>query len=145
MAHSISKHRNPTRTFQGAKIGTKQSGFTIIEVIIALTIVAVALPALLNLVLIQTDNTHHLRERTLAEYVARNQLNTQRINYQLTERILNGRQTGTEEFSGIEWHWIAESEETAIDEMRRINISVARTPQDARDNPSAHLSGFIYE
>lgn len=123
----------------------QQSGFTIIEVIIALTIVAVALPALLNLVLIQTDNTTRLRERTLAEYVARNQLNTQRLNYQLSDQLLNGRQTGTEEFSGIEWHWIAESEKTAIDEMRRINVSVATDANEARENPAAYLSGFIYE
>jgi general secretion pathway protein I len=123
----------------------KSQGFTIIEVMIALTIIAVALPALLNLVLIQTDNTLRIRERTLAEYVARNQLNTHRVNLQLTGRVLNGKQTGTEEFSGIEWHWVAESEDTAIEEMQRINISVAMTPQDARDNPTAHLSGFIYE
>ncbi len=126
-------------------IRKRSQGFTIIEVIIALTIIAVALPALLNLIFIQTDNTLRIRERTLAEYVARNQLNTQRLNYQLTSRLLNGKQTGTEEFSGIEWHWVAESEKTAIDEMRRINVSVAMNAQDARDNPTAHLSGFIYE
>lgn len=123
----------------------KNKGFTLIEVVVALVIVAVALPALLTLVSRQSDNTFQLRERTLAEWVAHDQLQTFRINHQLTGRILDGRQTGSTEFAGVSWHWVAESQDTAVEDMIRINIAVAADENDLRDYPTATLSAFIYK
>ncbi len=122
-----------------------QTGFTLVEVMVALVIIAVALPAMMSLIITQANNATSIREQTLADWVATNQLNTHRLNYQLTQRILNGRQTGTEELSGIEWHWLAVGEETPVEEIRRINISVGLSAEEAADNPISHLSGFIYE
>ncbi|WP_317932527.1 type II secretion system minor pseudopilin GspI [Halioxenophilus sp. WMMB6] len=120
-------------------------GFTLIEVMVALVIVAVALPALLNLMLTQSNNVSSVRLQTLADYVASNQLNTHRLNYQLTGRILNGRQTGSEELAGIEWFWLAESQVTDVDAIRKLTVSVGQSAEQAADNPITQLSGFVYE
>ena len=49
-------------------------GFTLVEVMVAMAIVAVALPALLFSLYQQLDGTEYLRDRTLASLVAANKL-----------------------------------------------------------------------
>ncbi len=47
-------------------------GFTLLEVLVALTILAVALGALVKAASEHTRNTHYLQERTLAHWVGQN-------------------------------------------------------------------------
>jgi type II secretion system protein I len=93
----------------------------------------------------QTNNTAHIRDRTLAEWVASNELNKQRLNFKLTQRALNGRATGTQELGGIEWHWVALGQVTAVEEIRRIEIAVGKDAEAAASNPVTTLAGFIYD
>ena len=57
----------------------RDAGFTLIEVLIALVVVAVALLALSRAASVQTSNFDALRERTLAGWVAANVLADARI------------------------------------------------------------------
>jgi len=120
-------------------------GFTLIEVMVALAIIAFALPALISLMNTQAGNVISVREQTIAEWVAQNELNRQRLNFKLTGRILNGRETGTAEMAGIEWHWVIDSQVTDTEAMRRITVKVARDLKSADDNPASQLAGFLYE
>ena len=57
----------------------QQVGFTLIEVMVALTVVAVTLPALLFLLSQQIDGTAYLRDRSVAQWVAADRGCTARV------------------------------------------------------------------
>ncbi len=120
-------------------------GFTLIEVMVAMGIIAFALPAVISLISTQANNVIHIREQTIADWVAVNQLNAQRLNYRLTGRVLNGRETGSEEMSGIEWHWQVDSKVTEVDQLRRLTVKVGKVAGDIDNNAISELSGFLYE
>jgi general secretion pathway protein I len=78
-------------------------GFTLIEVLVALVIVAFGMAAVLAALSSAADNIGALREKTLAQWVALNQVADVRLN-------LQPPQTGTSEgdvknFGNGDWHW----------------------------------------
>jgi general secretion pathway protein I len=122
-----------------------QWGFTLIEVMVALTVVAVALPALLLLVMAQLDGAGQIREKTYAHWVAENELTRIRMRqaYFPQERLPE-RETGQVELGGTLWYWEALSETTDVENFYRLDLSV-RLGQDADSQRLALISGFVRE
>ncbi|MFT5335623.1 MAG: general secretion pathway protein I, partial [Halioglobus sp.] len=58
---------------------TDSKGFTLIEVMVALAVVAVALPALMLTLNQQIDGTAYIRDKSLANIVAANKLEEIRL------------------------------------------------------------------
>lgn len=114
----------------------RDAGFTLIEVLIALVVVAVALLALSRAASVQTSNFDALRERTLAGWVAANVLADARI---APERPTPGRSDGRVELAGRAWRWQREVSAIPQSEILRIEVRVFRG--DDKD-PSASLNGF---
>src|SRR5699024_10415566 len=54
--------------------GTRTAGFTLIEILVALAVLAIALGAVIAAAGRYADNAAYLREKTLATWVARNRL-----------------------------------------------------------------------
>ena len=54
-------------------------GFTLVEVMVALMVIAIALPALLKALYQQVDGTAYLRDKSIAQWVANNKLAENRI------------------------------------------------------------------
>jgi general secretion pathway protein I len=77
-------------------------GFTLLEVLIALAIVALAVGALLGTVTSSASNVIYLKDKTLAEWVALNRLTEIRIAQQMPDK---GRRTGNTEMGGMRWQW----------------------------------------
>jgi general secretion pathway protein I len=78
-------------------------GFTLLEVLVALAIVALGMGALLSALTNAAGNVQALREKTLAQWIALNQVADTRLNLQAPA-------TGTTEgdvknFGNGNWHW----------------------------------------
>jgi general secretion pathway protein I len=116
----------------------EQRGFTLLEILVALAILAIALASIIKMASNQTLNTTHLRDKTLAHWVALNKI----TELQLTaEWPSKGRQQGEEEMGLHPWHWVSTISDTPDDRVRQVEISVFRDKQDER--PIATLTSFL--
>lgn len=113
-----------------------RSGFTLIEVLVALAVVALALLGLTRTAALQVNDFDALRERTLAGWVASNVLTETRLASSLPA---TGQSDGRVEFAAHAWRWTRDVSATPDPEIRRIEIRVFAG--DAGD-ASASISGF---
>ncbi|MFC4818695.1 type II secretion system minor pseudopilin GspI [Dokdonella ginsengisoli] len=111
-------------------------GFTLIEVLVALAVVALALLALTRAATVQVRSFDGLRERTLAGWVAANTLAETR----LAAFPSTGRSEGRTRLGDRDWRWTREVQSTPNPGIRRIEVRVFAA--DANE-PSATLSGFV--
>lgn len=114
-----------------------QTGFTLIEVLIALAVLAIALAAIMRTVAQSIDLTVELRDRNLALWVAQNRL----INHQLLRDWPSPDTTeGVAEMANRRWRWHEQVLTTPEPALRRIEIDVRAEHGEAR---LAHLVGFL--
>ncbi|HKE48937.1 MAG TPA: type II secretion system minor pseudopilin GspI [Rhodanobacteraceae bacterium] len=114
----------------------RRRGFTLIEVLVALAVVAVALLGLTRVAAMQVGDFDALRERTLAGWVAANVLAEARL---ATALPSTGRSDGHVEFGARAWRWTRDVSATPDPDVRRIDIRVFAA--NAAE-PSASLTGF---
>jgi general secretion pathway protein I len=112
----------------------RERGFTLLEVLIALAIVAVSVGALLGTVTSSASNVIYLKDKTLAEWVALNRLTEIRISQQLPAK---GRRTGNAEMGGQKWQWEEEVTELEVKGMFRIDIRARPTGETVDDRRPA--------
>jgi general secretion pathway protein I len=117
-------------------------GFTLVEVMVALVIVAVALPALLISVYRQVDGTAYLRDKSVANWVAANKMAEIRLISSLNSRMLEGKNSGSEEMADREWYWWVEGEKTTVENFYRMTVSVG-PDADEQSKTLIRLVGFV--
>jgi len=114
------------------KRNNKSRGFTLVEVLIALVIAAIALSAVARTVMQATDTTILLRDRQVALWVAQNLMaETQLASSWPALDTTNG----TEEMGGKQWFWTKEVISTPEPMLRRVKI-VIRDELESRQNVS---------
>lgn len=119
-------------------------GFTLLEVLVAVAVLALAMAAIISGGSNYARNAAYLREKTLALWVAHNRM---------TEIALSptfpstGKSDDEVDLGGIRWTWHAEIKETQDKHLRRIDISVNKKADERVAGPKpasyASLSGFI--
>jgi general secretion pathway protein I len=121
-----------------SKSPRRGAGFTLIEVVVALAIVAIGMSAAILAVGQTASDSTYLRDKTLAHWVAMNRL---------TEVRLQGKAPAVDETSdevemaGRKWHWTMTVTQTPVQTMQRIDISVR--PAEAPEGSSlAFVTGF---
>lgn len=117
-------------------------GFTLVEVMVALAVVAIALPALLLALSQHVDGTGYLRDKSLAQMVAANKLEQLRILSQATRDLLKGSDSGVSTMADREWYWWLDSQPTEATNFYRVQIDVA-ADEAQRDQPLFTLVAFL--
>ena len=125
--------RNPTSAT------SHQSGFSLIEVVIALVVLTLALSALIDSASSAANNTSHLQNKAFAHWVALNQMAEFRLSKQWPEI---GTKEGEAELADQQWEWKSTTQKTPEKSMRRIDIRVRRAG-DPKDSSVTLLTGFL--
>lgn len=116
----------------------RQSGFTLLEVLVALVIVALGLMAAFGQVNQTLTVSSRLRDKTLAHWVAANEMTRLRL---LAEFPAIGSRSDEVEMARTNWRYTIKVVKTPLDALRRVDISVAFA--DRPDAVVTSLTGFI--
>ena len=114
-------------------------GFTLLEIMVALAVLALAMGALVKTSGDYTSNQTYLRDRTMTNWVARNVLAQHQLENQWP-RV--GERKGTLEMGWQEWEWLAKISQTDKKKLRRIDVEV-RAIDSEDESPITVLSGFL--
>ena len=116
----------------------KKLGFTLLEVLVALAILAIALAAVIKTTTENAENARYLRDKTLAQWVAMNVLTEIQVR---GEWPALGKNEGQALMADHEWYWTMQISETVDQELRRLEMQV-RDRREAKE-PVTVLVGFI--
>lgn len=114
-------------------------GFTLVEVVVALAIVAIGMLAVFKTIGDTVNNVSTLRDRSFAAWIADNRITELRLSGQMPSV---DETEGDLDYAGRRWHWVARVSQTPVDGLRRIDVSVRREG-DAEDSSLVSLAGFI--
>lgn len=119
-----------------------QCGFTLVEVLVALAIVAIGMAALMAALSSSADSASYQRDKTFAEWVALNRIEEVRL---ASKRPSKGKSDGEVEMAGQKWRWAEEVQETEVKGILRIDVSVrpSSIPGDSDQGWYTTVSGIV--
>ncbi len=114
-------------------------GFTLIEVMVALVVAALALVAVMASISQMIDAGAAMRDRTYASWIAQNKIAELRLANTEPEVSTSN---GEVEFAGLEWAWTATISETGVQYLYRVDVGVSFA---GNEDVVRTVTGFIGE
>lgn len=112
-------------------------GFTLIEVMIALFILVVAMSALQISSMTNIDGSIHVSNKTIAQWVALNQLELLRLENRHSNQLVKLQLSGVEELAGRRWIWRATPQPMGDDEgLLPLTVSVWEQENATASDPA---------
>jgi general secretion pathway protein I len=115
-------------------------GFTLIEVLVALMVVAMGLAALMITVSSTARTSGYLRDKTLAQWMALDRISDVRLN---VTKFGPNTDTGEIYFANRIWHYDTRYFDTSIATMKRVVVRVYAGDAKTKGNPVAESTGFL--
>ncbi|MBT3011330.1 MAG: type II secretion system minor pseudopilin GspI [Candidatus Thiodiazotropha sp. (ex Lucina aurantia)] len=134
----MSRPINLSRTDAFQAHNPRNRGFTLLEILIALAILAIAFASIITVAANQSVNVGYLRDKTLAHWVALNQITELQVG---NKWPATGKQQGDEEMGLTKWHWQRTVSKTPDDRVRKVEIAVFRNRGD--DEAVTRLVSFL--
>lgn len=115
-----------------------KGGFTLIEVMVALLVVALGMLGAITAVSQAAGNGGYLRDRSVAHWIAMNRLTEVRLQKNAPPVAKTSDEV---EMGGRKWKWTMNVTQTQVETMRRIDVEVR--PVEAPENTRlASITGF---
>ena len=114
-------------------------GFTLVEVMVALVIVALSLMAIAASMNQMIDAANAMRERTYASWIAQNKIVELRL-ANVTPKV--STTSGEVDYAGSQWDWRAVVSETGVENFYRVDVSISHAGSDYEVRT---VTGFIGE
>ena len=115
-------------------------GFTLIEVLVALVIVAFGMGAVLAALTSAANSTARLRDKSLGEWIALNQISSVRLALAAPKE---GKSEDDVDYAGRKWHWRQQVEKTEVPGLLRITVDVRQAPADARGSVDERKADWL--
>ena len=114
-----------------------QAGFSLMEVLVALAVLAIAMGALVEAMGRSAFNQAHLENKTVAHWIAQNQLALLRVE---TKTPTAGGRQGEQEMAGRTWVWNLQVNQSPDLDVMRAEVEVRREDDET---VYAHLTGYV--
>lgn len=119
---------------------SRSQGFTLIEVMVALMVVAMGLSAMMITVSSTARSSGYLRDKTLAQWIAMNRLTEVRLNL---NKFSQNTDTGEVNFGNRTWHYDTRYFDTSFATMKRVVVRVYAGDAKTKGYPIAESIGFL--
>lgn len=106
------------------KAAISASGFTLVEVLLALVVIAIALTALLKATAQNIENTHRIKEKTISHWIAMQGVSMIQLNLLQVNQSQESTQATT--MLKEKWYWRAKVSATPMTKIQKITISVSQ-------------------
>lgn len=117
----------------------KQKGFTLIEVLLALSVIAIALTALFKATAQNVSHTQRIKEKTISHWVAMQGVTMVQLGL---VQLTNQEMTKVTTMLGQRWYWRVKMNSTPIKSMQQLTITVSRNQAGPFRDP---LIAFWYK
>lgn len=128
-----------TSNIPGISRRISHKGFTLIEILIALAVIAISLGAILSTSGTQARQATYLKQKTIAHWVAMNEITKLQVTN--TFPVL-GNEEGSTKMANHEWFWTRTTKELAITkQVREVSFQIYADKQ--RTNKLTQLTGSV--
>lgn len=114
-------------------------GFTLIEILVSLAIIAISLGAIISTSGTQAQQATYLKQKTIAHWVAMNEITKLQVTNTFPDL---GDKKGSTEMANYEWFWTRTTKELAITKnVREVSFQIYADKQ--RENKLTQLTGSV--
>lgn len=118
---------------RGARRTAALRGFTLVEVLVAVAIVALAITGILTAMMRQIDGTAYMREKMFASYVAQNRMELALLANLHTNQLPSDADSGSEEMAGRTWYWRTTPKKTA--QPGTVQLEIVVSAEEGKNAP----------
>lgn len=134
--------KNNSASYKNSRGFTRARGFTLVEVLVAVAVVALAVTGILIAMMHQIDGTAYLRDKMFANYVAQNQMELALLTNTQTNRLPTDTLSGSEEMAGRTWYWRAQPKSAQQPGVTQLIITVSDV-EEKDANPLVTLDVLV--
>lgn len=119
---------------------SRSAGFTLVEVLVALVVVAIGLAALMLAVSGTARTSGYLRDKAIAQWIGLNRLTEVRLN---TNKFGTNTDASEVTFANRTWHYDTRYFDTQFTSMKRVSVRVYAGDKKTKGGPLAEVAGYL--